>query len=123
MYCINFSFHFQVGFGKGTVSKVLWIDCIDHSVTEHQLEKYFAKYGRVTRIGYDHYGGTAIVQFDTIEEAKEALVKVKGTTIGTSGRKIMVPDKAYSKHVHIQYLHVQVAYKFVLTFTCTIYEL
>ncbi len=64
-------------------------------MTEHQLEKYFAKYGRVTRIGYDLYGGTAMVQFDTVEEAKEALGKVKGSTIGTSGRKIMVLDNCF----------------------------
>ena len=37
----------QVGFGKGTPSKQLWIDGIDPVMSEAQLERQLAKYGRV----------------------------------------------------------------------------
>ncbi len=70
---------------------MLWIDSIDSSVTKQQIEKQCAKYGRIIRLGYDHYKGTAMVQYDTLDEAKEALSKLKGsTTIGNNHKKIMV---------------------------------
>lgn len=83
-------FHVQVGYGKGTPSKVLWVDCIDPSLSEQQLEKHFAKQGRVARFGFDQFSGTAMVQYDTIEDAKEALGRIKGTTIGNSRMRVMV---------------------------------
>ena len=37
-----------MGFGKGTASKQLWIDGIDPTVTEAQMERSLGKYGRVS---------------------------------------------------------------------------
>lgn len=38
----------QVGFGKGTASKQLWVDGIDPNITEPQLERNLSKYGNVS---------------------------------------------------------------------------
>lgn len=70
---------------------------MDTSLTEQQIEKHFSKYGRVSRIGFDKYIGTAMVQYELVDEAKEALSHVKGSTIGSSRRKVMVIDS----HVHV----------------------
>ena len=69
---------------------MLWVDCIESSVSEQQLDKQFSKYGRVVRMGYDHYMGTAMVQYETVEEAGDALNNIKGSTIGSGRKKIMV---------------------------------
>lgn len=68
---------------------------MDSSLTEKQLEKHFSKYGRVTRIGFDKYTGTAMIQYETLDEARDALGHLKGTTIGGSRKKIMVCDVWY----------------------------
>ena len=40
----------QVGFGKGTASKQVWLDGIDPNITEPQLERNVSKYGKVRGI-------------------------------------------------------------------------
>ena len=37
----------QVGFGKGTPSKMLWVDGIDPDMSESALERAMSKYGKV----------------------------------------------------------------------------
>ncbi len=37
----------QIGFGKGTASKQVWLDGIDPSISESQLERNLSKYGKV----------------------------------------------------------------------------
>lgn len=37
----------QVGFGKGTPSKQVWIDGLDPTTAESQLERHLSKYGKV----------------------------------------------------------------------------
>ena len=37
----------QVGFGKGTPSKMLWVDGIDPDMSESVLERSMTKYGKV----------------------------------------------------------------------------
>jgi hypothetical protein len=37
----------QVGFGKGTPSKMLWVDGIDPDMSESVLERALGKYGKV----------------------------------------------------------------------------
>ena len=66
------------------------MDGVDPSLSETQLEKYFSKYGKVVRLGVDRQTYTAMVQFETMEEAKEALGGVKGSIIGNNHPKIMV---------------------------------
>lgn len=97
----------QVGFGKGTASKQLWIDGIDPTISESQLERHLTKYGKVCagysiitvghidllaqilRLGMDRQRACAMVQYDSMDSAKEALNAVKGTYIKNS-RKLMV---------------------------------
>ncbi|XP_019855294.1 PREDICTED: msx2-interacting protein-like isoform X2 [Amphimedon queenslandica] len=79
----------RVGFGKGTPSKVLWIDGIDASLNETQVKSHFSKYGTVVRIGIDRSTYTAMVQFDKVDEAKDALSSVKGSFICNTHSKIM----------------------------------
>ena len=38
----------QVGFGKGTASKTIWLDGIDPSMPESQLERHMSKFGEVS---------------------------------------------------------------------------
>ena len=45
MYVIAMSV--QVGFGKGTPSKMLWVDGIDPDMSESALERSMTKYGKV----------------------------------------------------------------------------
>lgn len=47
MYSILCNVLVQVGFGKGTPSKTLWIDGIDPLITEIQLGRQIMKYGKV----------------------------------------------------------------------------
>ena len=42
-----YAFLLQVGFGKGTNSKQLWIDGVDSSLSRQQLERHMNKYGKV----------------------------------------------------------------------------
>ena len=51
----------QVGFGKGTPSKTLWVDGIDPNTAEPQLERHMAKHGRVCV--HAHWHATNIVVF------------------------------------------------------------
>ena len=40
----------QVGFGKGTPSKMLWVDGIDPDIPDASLERTMAKFGKVLSI-------------------------------------------------------------------------
>ena len=80
----------QVGFGKGTPSKTLWLDGIDPTMSESQLERQMTKFGEVVKIGIDRVRCCAMVQYDSMETAKEALNSVKGTYIGSSTIPCMV---------------------------------
>ena len=84
------AFHFQVGFGKGTPSKTLWLDGIDPIMSESQLERQISKFGEVVKIGVDRFRCCAMVQYDSMETAKEALNSIKGTYIGSSTIPCMV---------------------------------
>lgn len=44
----------QVGFGKGTPSKMLWVDGIDPDMSESSLERTMSKYGKVCANIYIH---------------------------------------------------------------------
>ena len=39
-----------MGFGKGTPSKMLWVDGIDPDISESVLERALGKYGKVKRL-------------------------------------------------------------------------
>ena len=80
----------KVGFGKGTPSRLLWVDGVDPMLSETQLEKHFSQFGKVLRLGVDRSSYTAMVQYDTVDDAKEAMEAVKGGYIGNSRSKIMV---------------------------------
>ena len=43
----------QVGFGKGTPSKMLWVDGIDPNLSESLLERQMSKYGKVSKTAYN----------------------------------------------------------------------
>lgn len=49
---------------------------------------------QVVRLGIDRHRCSAMVQFDSIDAAKDALAGVKGTFIGNS-RRIMVNTISY----------------------------
>ena len=47
MHVILIVISVQVGFGKGTPSKMLWVDGIDPDMSESALERSMTKYGKV----------------------------------------------------------------------------
>ena len=59
-------------------------------LTESQIEKHFSKYGKISRVGIDRNSHTALVQFESVDDAKEAMELAKGGFIGNSRSKIMV---------------------------------
>ena len=61
-------FYVQVGFGKGTASKQLWIDGIDPTMSEAQLERHMSKYGQV------HYTFTVYTRISISNLAVEKLL-------------------------------------------------
>lgn len=59
-------------------------------LSESQIEKHFAQYGKISRVGVERSSHTALVQFDSVDDAKEAMEAAKGKFIGNSHSKIMV---------------------------------
>lgn len=66
------------------------MDGVDPLLSESQIENHFAQYGKVCRIGVNRSTNTAMVQYDTIDDAKEAMESAKGSYIGSSRSKIVV---------------------------------
>ena len=63
----------------------------------------------MVRLGIDRQRCSAMVQFDSVDAAKEALSSVKGTFIGNS-RRIMVSARTciYIYALHVELVHVVV---------------
>lgn len=59
-------------------------------LSESQIEKHFSQYGKINRVGIERSSYTALVQFDSVDDAKEAMEAAKGGFIGNSRSKIMV---------------------------------
>ena len=80
----------QVGFGKGTPSKSLWVDGVDPTMTDAQVEKHFSNYGTLINIGFDRQRCTVVVVYTNIETAKEAMLDLRGTIIGKTRVRVLV---------------------------------
>ena len=65
------------------------MDGIDPTLSDSQLEKHFSKYGKVVRLGTDRQTHTAMVQYDTLDTAKDAIESIRGTYIGASDTKLL----------------------------------
>ena len=59
-------------------------------MSESQLERQISKFGEIVKIGIDRFRCCAMVQYDSMETAKEALNSIKGTYIGSSTIPCMV---------------------------------
>ena len=79
---------FQVGFGRGTPTNVLWIGNVAQNVTEGQLQRQFHSFGFVKRVIIDHQTWQALLSFDSIDAATAAFDFMRNSYV--LGRKILV---------------------------------
>jgi len=83
--------HFlQVGFGKGPPSKCLWVDGVDPTMSDSQVEKHFSRYGTIVNIGFDRQRCTVVVAYNSVDTAKEAMLDLRGTIIGKTRVRVLV---------------------------------
>ena len=80
----------QVGFGKGSPSKAIWLDGIDPHTSEVSLERLCSKYGEVMRLNLDRHKCSALVVYDNIDVAKDAVTSLNGTYVGKSKVRAIV---------------------------------
>lgn len=80
----------KVGFGKGTPSKSLWVDGVDPTMSDAQVEKHFSNYGTLINIGFDRQRCTVVVVYTNVETAKEAMLDLRGTIIGKTRVRVLV---------------------------------
>ena len=89
--CTDFKLYSQqVGFGKGPPSKSLWVDGVDPTMGDSQVEKHFSRYGTVINIGFDRQRCTVVVAYSSVEIAKEAMMDLRGTIIGKTRVRVLV---------------------------------
>ena len=79
---------FQVGFGRGTPTNVLWIGNVAQNVTEGQLQRQFHPFGFVTRVIIDRQTWQALLSFDSVDAATAAFDSMRNRYV--LGRKILV---------------------------------
>ena len=84
----HFAKCFQVGFGRGTPTNVLWLGNVAQNVTEGQLKRPFHPFGYVTRVVIDHQTWQALLSFDSVDAAAAAFDSMRNRFV--LGRKILV---------------------------------
>ena len=62
----------------------MWVDGIDPNMGEVSLERVFAKHGEVTKLVVDRRKCCAVVVYDSVDTAKDAMASIKGSFIGKS---------------------------------------
>ena len=88
--CNKLAYSQQVGFGKGPPSKSLWVDGVDPTMSDSQVEKHFSRYGTVVNIGFDRQRCTVVAAYNSVEIAKEAMLDLRGTIIGKTRVRVLV---------------------------------
>ncbi|KAG5674969.1 hypothetical protein PVAND_004913 [Polypedilum vanderplanki] len=78
----------KLGFGKSMPTTCVWFDGIAESVTEHYLSQQCSRYGVVQKVTIDHERRMALVTFDQIQSAQQAVKEMRG--IPMRGRKLQV---------------------------------
>lgn len=78
----------KLGFGKSMPTTCVWLDGIMDGVSEHYLTQQFSRFGTVQKVAIDRDRRTALVSFDQIQCAQQAVKETRGTAI--RGRKLQV---------------------------------
>lgn len=78
----------KLGFGKSMPTTCVWLDGILDGVSEHYLTQQFSRFGNVQKVAIDRDRKTALVSFDQIQCAQQAVKETRGTAI--RGRKLQV---------------------------------
>lgn len=78
----------KLGFGKSMPTTCVWLDGILDGVSEHYLTQQFSRFGTVQKVAIDRDRKTALVSFDQIQCAQQAVKETRGTAI--RGRKLQV---------------------------------
>lgn len=78
----------KLGFGKSMPTTCVWLDGILDGVSEHYLTQQFSRFGAVQKVAIDRDRKMALVSFDQIQCAQQAVKETRGTAI--RGRKLQV---------------------------------
>lgn len=78
----------KLGFGKSMPTTCVWFDGIAESVTENYLSQQCSRYGTVQKATIDKERRMALVTFDQIQSAQQAVKEMRG--IPMRGRKLQV---------------------------------
>lgn len=78
----------KLGFGKSMPTTCVWLDGILDGVSEHYLTQQFSRFGTVQKVAIDRDRKMALVSFDQIQCAQQAVKETRGTAI--RGRKLQV---------------------------------
>ncbi|XP_070492542.1 protein split ends isoform X5 [Chironomus tepperi] len=78
----------KLGFGKSMPTTCVWFDGIADSVTDHYLSQQCSRYGTVQKVTIDRERRMALVTFDQIQSAQQAVKEMRG--IPMRGRKLQV---------------------------------
>lgn len=75
------NFQCKLGYGKATLSTLIWIGGLEAQTSLTQLEEGFASFGDIIKIGFTMGDKEATIQFHTVEEAKSAVEKMRGSEL------------------------------------------
>ena len=80
--------YYQVGYGRGTPTNVLWLGNLPQNPTEGQIQRQFHPFGYVKRVIFDRQCCQGLLSFDTVDAATAAFENMRGRFV--LGRKILV---------------------------------
>lgn len=81
-------FQLKIGFGKCHASNMIWLGGLSSAITVKDLDREFARYGKILDIEMRRGSTQAHVLFEDTEAAKEAFNKMRGNSI--AGHKIRI---------------------------------
>ncbi|XP_076358509.1 LOW QUALITY PROTEIN: uncharacterized protein LOC143251056 [Tachypleus tridentatus] len=72
----------KLGFGKSMPTCCVWIDGVVESVPEKFIRRHFGRYGPVRNTVIDREKGQALVFYDSIDIAQNAVAEMRGRMLG-----------------------------------------
>ena len=78
----------QLGFGKSMPTTCVWTDGIATTVTKKFLCRQFGRFGHVSHCVIDSERGRALIYYDNMELAQQAVNEMRGRAL--AGKKIQV---------------------------------
>ncbi|BES92657.1 SPOC domain [Nesidiocoris tenuis] len=78
----------KLGFGKSMHTNCVWVDGVSETVSEKYLSTHFGQFGPVTHVVIDRSRGHALVFYEQIPYAQQAVKDMRGNSL--RGRKLQV---------------------------------